>query len=40
MSNIIPIELIEKKIFVIRERKVMIDRHLAELYCVETRVLN
>ncbi len=40
MSNIIPIEIIEKKIFEIRGRKVMIDRHLADLYGVETRILN
>ena len=35
MSNIIPIEIIEKKIFEIRGRKVMIDRHLADLSGVE-----
>ncbi len=37
---IIPTETIESKIFLIRGRKVMLDRHLAELYNVETRVLN
>ncbi|RJP33505.1 MAG: ORF6N domain-containing protein [Candidatus Omnitrophota bacterium] len=35
-----PVEIIERKIFLIRGQKVMIDRDLAELYCVETRVLN
>jgi hypothetical protein len=33
-------EVITSKIFIIREQKVMIDRDLAELYGVETRVLN
>jgi hypothetical protein len=37
---IVPIERIENKIFLIRGRKVMIDRDLAELYGVETRILN
>jgi len=37
MTNI---ALIQKKIFIIRGEKVMIDRDLAELYGVETRVLN
>jgi len=37
---IIPIEVIEKKIFVIRNVKVMLDRDLSKLYGVETRVLN
>jgi len=36
----IPIERIEKSIMLIRDQKVMIDRDLAELYGVETRVLN
>lgn len=36
----IPDETIINKIFVIRGKKVMIDRDLAELYNVETRVLN
>jgi len=38
-NNLIPIERIEAKIFVIRDQKVMLDRDLAELYGVETRVL-
>ncbi len=40
MSNIIPFEKIERKIYFFRRQKIMIDRDLAELYGVETRVLN
>jgi len=40
MSNIIPIEKIENKILLIRGIKAMLDRDLAELYGVETRILN
>ena len=40
MNKIIPIEIIEKKIFLIRSQTVMLDRDLAELYGVETRTLN
>lgn len=40
MSELIPIEVIENRILIIRGQKVMIDRDLAELYQVETRVLN
>ncbi|MEW6601723.1 MAG: ORF6N domain-containing protein [Nitrospirota bacterium] len=40
MYEIMRIELIRQKIFMIRGHKVMIDRDLAELYGVETRVLN
>lgn len=36
----IPDELVMNKIYLIREKKVMIDRDLAELYQVETRILN
>jgi phage regulator Rha-like protein len=36
----IPIALIERRIYLIRGQKVMIDTDLAELYQVETRVLN
>ncbi len=36
----IPDELITNKIFVVREKKVILDRDLAELYDVETRRLN
>lgn len=40
MSKLIPVEVIEKRIFLIRGCKVMIDRDLAELYLVKTMVLN
>jgi hypothetical protein len=39
-SALIPVERIEKAIYLIRGEKVMLDRDLAELYQVETRVLN
>lgn len=40
MPNLIPAEIIEQRIFLIRGEKVMIDRDLAHLYGVETKVLN
>ena len=40
MPHLIPAEIIEQKIFLIRSHKVMIDRDLAGLYGVETRALN
>ena len=40
MKATVPVELIEKKILLIRAHKVMLDRDLAEMYGVETRVLN
>jgi len=40
MSNLIPAEIIEQRIFLIRGEKVMIDRDLAELYQVRTKALN
>ncbi len=40
MENIIPVENIQSKIYVIRGQKVILDRDLAELYAVETKVLN
>lgn len=40
MKSLIPVEFIEKKILLIRGQKVMLDSDLAELYGVETRVLN
>ena len=40
MANLVPAEVIEQRIFLIRGEKVMIDRHLAELYGVDTRSLN
>jgi hypothetical protein len=39
-QEIIPHEVIERRIYLIRERKVMLDRDLAELYEVETFNLN
>jgi hypothetical protein len=39
MGNLITVEDIEKRIYFIRGVKVMIDRDLAELYEVETRIL-
>lgn len=36
----VAVEVIERKIFIIRGYRVMLDRDLAELYGVETRVLN
>ena len=39
MSNLTPVAQIEQRIYYIRGEKIMIDRHLAELYGVETRVL-
>lgn len=40
MKALVPIEIIEGKILLIRGQKVMLDRDLAQLYGVETRVLN
>jgi hypothetical protein len=40
MSDIIPVAIIEQKIYFIHHQKVMLDRDLAELYGVETRILN
>ena len=39
MSELIPYETIGSRIYLIRGEKVLIDRHLAELYGVETRTL-
>jgi hypothetical protein len=39
-TSIIPVEKIEKVIYLIRGHKVILDRDLADLYDVETRVLN
>lgn len=39
-KNIIPIETIQNKILLIRGKKVMLDRDLAELYGAKTKVLN
>ena len=35
----VPMEIIEKRIYLLRGKKVMIDSHLAELYGVETKQL-
>lgn len=40
VTHIVPVEIVEQKIFLVRSHKVMLDRDLAELYGVETRVLN
>lgn len=39
-ESIIPVELITSKILLIRNEKVLLDKDLAELYGVETRILN
>jgi len=39
MADIVPIERITNKIYLMRGMKVMLDRDLAELYDVETRTL-
>ena len=39
MKNVLPAEIIENKIYVFRGSKVMLDRDLAKLYGVETKVL-
>ena len=40
MKTLVPVEVIERKIYLIRGQKVMLDRDLAQLYDVETRALN
>ena len=40
MKALISVVAIERKIYLIRAQKVILDRDLAELYGVETRVLN
>jgi hypothetical protein len=39
-KSLVPMEMIGGKILLIRSQKVMLDRDLARLYAVETRVLN
>ena len=39
MPDVVPMERIVGKIYLIRETKVMLDRDLAELYGVKTKVL-
>ena len=38
--SLLPDELIINKIILLQDQKVLLDRDLAQLYCVETRVLN
>jgi len=40
MKTLVPIEIIENKVLVIRGQKVMLDRDLAQLYEVDTKRLN
>jgi len=40
MEKLVPLDVVENKIFQIRGKRVMLDRDLALLYEVETRVLN
>lgn len=40
MNELIPTEIIENKILILRGQKVMLDRNLAQLYEVETKRLN
>ena len=40
MRELIPVEIIERKIYLFRGHKVMLDSDLAELYEVSTRRLN
>lgn len=40
MEPIVPIEVIERKIYLIRGHKIMLDNDLSELYGVSIKVLN
>ena len=40
INALIPIERIENKIFIFRNQKIMLDKDLAELYGIKTKVLN
>ena len=40
MASIIPTEVLEQRIFLVRGEKVIMDRDLAELYQVATKALN
>ena len=40
MTELVPVEVISSRIYLIRGIKVMLDRDLAELYHVETIILN
>jgi hypothetical protein len=39
LKSLIPVEVVENRIYLIRGQKVMLSQHLAELYQVETRAL-
>ena len=39
-SSLVPVQRIERRILLVRGQKVLLDRDLAELYGVETRILN
>lgn len=39
-NTVVPTEMIENKIFLVRGQKVMFDKDLADLYCILTRNLN
>ena len=38
-ETLVPVEIIQNKIYLIRGHKVMLDRDLADLYCVPTKQL-
>jgi len=40
IKELIPEEVIERRIFLIRGQKVMLDKDLAQLYGIQTKVLN
>ncbi len=40
MTALVPIEMVEKKIYLVRGQKVILDADLAELYGVTTKVFN
>ncbi len=39
-QSFLPLEKIERRIYLVRDEKVLLDSDLAEMYCVETKVLN
>ena len=38
-TNELPLEIIERRIYILRRQKIMISTDLADLYCVEPKVL-
>lgn len=40
INKIVPQEIIQSKIFIVRSNRIMLDKDLAKLYGVETKVLN